>query len=51
LKGQLSVKEKLYGQSAKAAAKAEKVTSLFIALLWIWIAKYVIGVCLTRNLR
>lgn len=27
LKGQLAVREKLYGQSAKAAAKAEKVPS------------------------
>jgi hypothetical protein len=31
LKGQLAVKEKLYGQSAKAAAKAEQVP-LFLSL-------------------
>jgi hypothetical protein len=33
LKGQLVVREKLYGQSAKAAAKAEQVTLLFCTLV------------------
>jgi len=59
LKGQLAVKEKLYGQSAKAAAKAEKVP-LFSCMLvdflqrclqiYTWIAKYA-SWCLTKNLR
>ena len=59
LKGQLAVKEKLYGQSAKAAAKAEKVP-LFSCMLvdflqkclqiYTWIAKYA-SWCLNRNLR
>jgi hypothetical protein len=59
LKGQLAVKEKLYGQSAKVAAKAEKV-ALFSCMLvdflqkclqiYTWIAKYA-SWCLTRNLR
>lgn len=37
LKGQLAVREELYGKSAKAAAKAEKVISL---LFWIFIGLF-----------
>lgn len=35
LKGQLAVREKLYGQSAKAAAKAEKVPSFLVDSLYL----------------